>query len=630
MSRAPRPRTRRQVVLQCDLAPGDIVVLTGALRDLHAAHPGEFATDIRTRAPELWMYNPGLTALADGDPDVEVVPVEPDEGVDSNRSPVHIQHWLLDAINRRLGTRATPQFFHGEVHMSAAERALPNPIQRLAGRSIPYWLIASGGKRDHTIKWWSHARYQEVVDRLRDRIQFVQVGAPGDVHPPLRGVVDLRGRTSIRELILWMSHAQGVVCGITFLMHLAAAVENAWTGRRGRPAVVIAGGREPVHWFAYPGHQILHNVDQLPCSGGGCWKSRTHPLGDGTVWDKPDRICTQHVGGLARCMDLITPADVVRRVEGFFEGGVSRALTAVEALAGRQAVRATSGIVDTVVSPSLSGRPVFVTPDLLVRAPQVAPPLPSGSVPPDRLTLVTICDRAMDPVGRESLPRLRRYARRHGFGLRIVRKSLDPSRPMSWSKVTAVLDLLESGAADWVFWVDADAFILNPAVDVRTLLVPGADLVFASDFNGLCAGVFLARACPWTIRFLQAARTLGSEGYDVDGMGDKWEQNTFKHILAHFPEHQSHVALVPDTAMNSSFSAYRTGHFILHLGAMSHRQRLSMLRGILKENTRELEARTPPLTDLDWMELRSAYLPADASTPAVMAFGGQPRPRRAS
>lgn len=630
MSRAPRPRTRRQVVLQCDLAPGDIVVLTGALRDLHAAHPGEFATDIRTRAPELWMYNPGLTALADGDPDVEVVPVEPDEGVDSNRSPVHIQHWLLDAINRRLGTRATPQFFHGEVHMSAAERALPNPIQRLAGRSIPYWLIASGGKRDHTIKWWSHARYQEVVDRLRDRIQFVQVGAPGDVHPPLRGVVDLRGRTSIRELILWMSHAQGVVCGITFLMHLAAAVENAWTGRRGRPAVVIAGGREPVHWFAYPGHQILHNVDQLPCSGGGCWKSRTHPLGDGTVWDKPDRICTQHVGGLARCMDLITPEDVVRRVEGFFEGGVSRALTAVEALAGRQAVRATSGIVDTVVSPSSGGRPVFVTPDLLVRAPQGAPSLPSVSVPPKRLTLVTICDQAMDLVGRESLPRLRRYARRHGFGLRIVRKSLDPSRPMSWSKVTAVLDLLESGTADWVFWVDADAFILNPAVDVRTLLVPGADLVFASDFNGLCAGVFLARACPWTIRFLQAARTLGSEGYDVDGMGDKWEQNTFKHILAHFPEHQSHVALVPDTAMNSSFSAYRTGHFILHLGAMSHRQRLYMLSGILKENTRELEARTPPLTDLDWMELRSAYLPADASTPSVMTFGGQSRPRRAS
>ncbi|MBL9173338.1 MAG: hypothetical protein JNL10_07385 [Verrucomicrobiales bacterium] len=629
MSRAPRPRQRRQVILQCDLAPGDIVVLTGALRDLHAAYPGEFAIDVRTRAQELWMYNPGLTALEEDDPDVEIVPVEPDEGVDSNRSPVNIHHWLLDAINRRLGIRATPRFFHGEIHTSAAERALPNPIQKFAGRSIPYWLIASGGKRDHTIKWWSHARYQEVVDRLRDRIQFVQVGAPGDVHPPLRGVVDLRGRTSIRELILWMSHAQGVVCGITFLMHLAAAVENAWTGRRGRPAVVIAGGREPVHWFAYPGHQVLHNVDQLPCSGGGCWKSRTHPLGDGTVWDKPDRICTQHVGGLARCMDLITAEDVVRRVEGFFEGGVSRALTAVEALAGRDAVRATSGIVETAAHPSSGVRPVFTTPDLRIRAPLSQAPVMTDSIPPDRLTLVTICDRAMDSVGRESLPRFRRYARRHGFGLRIVRKSLDPSRPMSWSKVTAVLDLLESGAADWVFWVDADAFILNPAVDVRTLLVPGADLVFASDFNGLCAGVFLARACPWTIRFLQAAQTLGGVGYDPDGMGDKWEQNTFKHLLAHFPEHQSHVALAPDTAMNSSFAAYRTGHFILHLGAMSHRQRLQMLRGILRENTQALEARTPPLTDEEWMELRSGYLPADASTPAVMTFGGQPRPRRA-
>ena len=34
-----------------------------------------------------------------------------------------------------------------------------------------------------------------------------------------------------------------------------------------------------------------------------------------------------------------------------------------------------------------------------------------------------------------------------------------------------------------------------------------------------------------------------------------------------FPEHQSHVALVPHTAMNSSYSDYRSGHFILHLGA---------------------------------------------------------------
>ncbi|MFO1458498.1 MAG: glycosyltransferase family 9 protein [Verrucomicrobiota bacterium] len=616
MRRAPRPRKRRQILLHCDLAPGDIVVLTGALRDLHAAYPGEFAIDVRTRAQELWMYNPGLTALEEDDPGVEIVPVEPDERVDSNRSPVHIQHWLLDAINRRLGTRATPRFFHGEIHTSAAERALPNPIQKLAGRSIPYWLIASGGKRDHTIKWWSHSRYQEVVDRLRDRIQFVQVGAPGDPHSPLRGVVDLRGRTSIRELILWMSHAQGVVCGITFLMHLAAAVENAWTGRRGRPTVVIAGGREPVHWFAYPGHQVLHNVDQLPCSGGGCWKSRTHPLGDGTVWDKPDRICTQHVGGLARCMDLITAEDVVRRVEGFFEGGVSRALTAVEALAGREAVRATAGASEASTSSTVGWRPAFLTPVQSLVVPKAQRPTTPVSVAPNRFTLVTICDRAMDAVGRESLPRLRRYARRHGFGLRVFRKSLDPSRPMSWSKVTAVLELLESGTADWVFWVDADAFILNPEVDVRTLLVPGADLVFASDFNGLCAGVFLARACPWTIRFLQAARTLGGVGYDPDGMGDKWEQNTFKHLLAHFPEHQSHVALVPDTAMNSSYSDYRSGHFILHLGAMSHRQRLEMLRGILREDTRELESRTPPLTDGDWMQLRAAYLSGDPGAPA--------------
>src|SRR5262249_30746053 len=135
----------------------------------------------------------------------------------------------------------------------------------LLGRKVPYWLIAAGGKFDLTIKWWDFPRWQTVVDHFRDRILFVQVGDARHYHPRMRGALDLRGWTNLRQLIRLVHHAQGVLCPVTCLMHLAAAVESAPGQPKVRPCVVVAGGREPVHWEAYPGHQFIHTIGALPC-----------------------------------------------------------------------------------------------------------------------------------------------------------------------------------------------------------------------------------------------------------------------------------------------------------------------------------------------------------------------------
>jgi hypothetical protein len=80
--------------------------------------------------------------------------------------------------------------------------------------------------------------------------------------------------------------------------------------------VVIAGGREPPHWEAYPHHQFIHTVGSLPCcDDGGCWKSRTRRLGDGQAGDLPENLCLDVRGDLPACMDLITAADVAGRIE---------------------------------------------------------------------------------------------------------------------------------------------------------------------------------------------------------------------------------------------------------------------------------------------------------------------------
>ena len=147
---------------------------------------------------------------------------------------------------------------------------------------LPYWIVAAGGKYDFTIKWWHFRRFQAVIDRFRDQIVFVQVGEAGHYHPPLEGVIDLRGKTTLRQLIHLVFRAQGVLCPVTLLMHLAAAVESGPGVPPERPCVVVAGGREAPHWEAYPAHQFIHTVGALACCArGGCWRSRVMPLGDG-------------------------------------------------------------------------------------------------------------------------------------------------------------------------------------------------------------------------------------------------------------------------------------------------------------------------------------------------------------
>jgi len=101
----------------------------------------------------------------------------------------------------------------------------------------------AGGKYDFTAKWWNPAAYQQVVDHFRGRIQFVQCGEGGHWHPPREGVISLVGKTDIRQFVRLAYHADGVVCPMTFAMHLAAAVETKPGRPKNRACVVIAGGR---------------------------------------------------------------------------------------------------------------------------------------------------------------------------------------------------------------------------------------------------------------------------------------------------------------------------------------------------------------------------------------------------
>lgn len=314
----------RRLILRSFQSPGDVVMLTAAVRDLHAANPGQFETDVRTPAEALWENNPRVTRLIEGEPGVESIDMHYGLIHQSNHRPYHFIHGYSQFLEERLNVRVPVTQFKGDIHLSNVEKS----SAPLEGHPLPerFWIIVAGGKYDFTAKWWNPASYQKVVDHFQGKIQFVQVGESGHWHSPLKGVINLIGKTTTRQFVRLMHHAEGVVCPVTFAMHLAAAVETRPGRPKQRPCIVIAGGREPTHWEAYPHHQYISTTGMLSCcQDGGCWKSRCQLVGDGDSKDR-DNLCEQPVQvtpdlRIPRCMDMVTPEDVIRRIEMYYSGG---------------------------------------------------------------------------------------------------------------------------------------------------------------------------------------------------------------------------------------------------------------------------------------------------------------------
>lgn len=314
----------RRLILRTFQSPGDVLLLTAAVRDLHLAHPQKFQTDVRTSAPDIWRNNPFITPLDEHDPSVERLDMHYPLIHQSDRRPYHFIHGYVQYLEQQLGLNIPLTRFAGDIYLSPEEKRSPPPLAEL-GVEEGFWIVMAGGKYDFTAKWWNPASYQKVVDHFQGRIPFVQCGEAGHFHPRLTGVVDLVGKTTLRQFIVLMHHAAGVLCPVTFAMHLAAAVETRPGKPPHRACVVVAGGREPAHWEQYPHHQFLTTVGMLRCClNGACWRSRCQLVGDGDSKDR-EHVCEQPVQvtpelRIPRCQEMITPADVIRRIEIYEEG----------------------------------------------------------------------------------------------------------------------------------------------------------------------------------------------------------------------------------------------------------------------------------------------------------------------
>lgn len=325
------------------MSPGDIVCMTAGIRDLHLNHKGVYNTGIRTSCDAIWENNKYVTELK-GD-EIEVSGDKISDKIHdvwskgkiprikleyplihkSNMGPNHFTEGYTDHIERVLDIRIRNRLMRGHIQISDEEKEWVSQIQEITNKDTFYWIVVNGGKIDYTAKWWDPIRMQKVVSHMK-HITFVQVGEPSHHHVPLYGnnVINLIGKTNMRQLIRLVYHSSGILCPVTFLMHLAAAVpvrKEKTYGLKNRPCVVIAGGREPSTWEAYCNHAYLHTCGMLDCcSGGGCWRSRVTPIGDDD--EKDDSLCVKPViteNGITipQCLKMITVDKVIQAIEDY-------------------------------------------------------------------------------------------------------------------------------------------------------------------------------------------------------------------------------------------------------------------------------------------------------------------------
>ncbi len=340
MPSGPKPTSKHRLLIRHQWALGDTVLLTALVRDLHLAYPREFEISVETHWTPVWWRNPHIFAYRQHQQTPnQIVTVAWGDAIRWNsrvklnngrRDMRHILAWYHYDFERQTGIHVPVTEPRGELFLDKTES---QPV--VEGR---YWVIFSGGKLDITNKHWDVDRYQQVVDRLRDRgLRFVQCGAThqNNVHPPLKDCLNLIGKTdNVRDLFALIKHCDGVICPVTAAMHIAAVYE--------KPCVVLAGGREEP-WFEWYGngfegftaecqpvrvpHKFLHTLGHLACCDvQGCWKRRTVPLEPADLSNSKRRndLCKEPVRlpsgqAIAGCMNLITPDHVVQAVMEYYD-----------------------------------------------------------------------------------------------------------------------------------------------------------------------------------------------------------------------------------------------------------------------------------------------------------------------
>jgi len=289
-----------------------------AVRDFKLAFP-ETEVGVTTTALHIWDNNPNINwdltkealdyRAINGKQHEMVQEIGP--GYLTNKSNMwnyHMCNAFRMSLEQKLNISIPQTTIRPDIYMTEEEYNRPPLIEG------PYWVVVVGGEPGWGAKCYPAERFQEVIDTLKDKIQFVQLGVKSHPWAHLENVINYIGKTEdkhtgIRDLFNIFLHAQGSLSLVSMAMHLSAAFNN--------PATVIAGAREPFWFTHYMGQQYLQTNGCLPCAEtSACWKCKL----EGCM-EVQKRHGMEPQDKIPPCVDIIHPQEVVTAIRKYYDGG---------------------------------------------------------------------------------------------------------------------------------------------------------------------------------------------------------------------------------------------------------------------------------------------------------------------
>lgn len=290
-----------EIVLHNRQRIGDMLVFTCAVRDFKAAFPGVRFNVISTAA-HIFDHNPNVDRTLVPTP-ANTFKIGPSKLTNSsNRIDWHFTNAFRMSCEDLFKVHIPQGESRPDIYFTQEEYDAPRLFRD------PYWIISTSGEKGWGCKMYPHSKWQEFVDQNSDII-FVQIGTSEDNAPRLTGknVIDHIGKTQskdqgIRDLFKLFLNAEGSIGLVSFHMHLSGALH--------KPAIIIAGGREPVSFTRYPGHAYLSTDGMLPCSVKACWHCDINACTN--LVDRGEKV--------PKCVDIIDPGNITRALRQYYYG----------------------------------------------------------------------------------------------------------------------------------------------------------------------------------------------------------------------------------------------------------------------------------------------------------------------
>jgi hypothetical protein len=210
-----------------------------------------------------------------------------------------------------------------------------------------------------------------------------------------------------------------------------------------------------------------------------------------------------------------------------------------------------------------------------------------------KMAVVSMFNDAHKQLADHTWPNKVAYAEKHGY-LSFAKIDGWNIKPIHFEKITHMLYVMaEHPDVDWVWWLDNDAVITNPDIELESIVDPDYHIIITTDIASINAGSFIVRNSIQGRDWLQFILDKGLEHY----RDNRWPEQqpmtdfyvTFKDIIKIVPQRTMNsynydIYGVDPTDLLGTNGQWQPGDFVMHMPAIPNAARIDMIKQLTQES----------------------------------------------